>query len=328
VTAPWLSVIVPTYNGAAYLPAALESVAVQADPGVEVVAMDDGSTDATPAILDAFAARLPLAVVRRRVGNWVANTNLALEHACGEWACFLHQDDLWWPGRLAAVRAAVRPSPSASEGSPPSPALGLGPNLVLTAADFVSATGRPVGRWHCPLARGPRGNDPAFVASRLLVQNFVPLPAAVFRTADARAVGGLDPDLWYTADWDFWLRLAARGRTLYLPRPTAAFRLHPESQTVKRSGGIAEFRRQHEAVWERHWPAWRDRLADPAQVAAAGRLSVEVNVLLAGLLHRGGADWWRLIAAALRGGPAGWSHYAVASRIAERVTARLRARLV
>jgi hypothetical protein len=199
--------------------------------------------------------------------------------------------------------------------------------LIITAAEFVTAANRPVGVWRCPLA--PHDNSSAFVASRLLVQNFVPLPSAVFRRVDALAVGGLDPELWYTADWDLWLKLAAPTRCAgvppvrYLPRPTVAFRLHPESQTVQRSGGMAEFRRQHEVVLERHWPAGGAR----DLVVAAARLSVEVNLLLAGLLHRSGVDWRRLAGAVVAAGPPGWAHYLVASRLAERVLARLRAGL-
>ncbi len=310
MSVPWLSVIVPTYNGAAYLPAALESVATQNDPDVEVIVVDDGSTDETPTILDSFASRLPLTVVRRQVGNWVANTNLGLEHARGEWACFLHQDDLWRPGRLAAIQRALSQTK---------------PALLLTAAEFITAAGRPVGKWRCPLAAV---NSPSHVASRLLVQNFVPLPAAVFRRTDALEVGGLDSDLWYTADWDFWLKLAARGPTRYLSQPLAAFRLHPESQTVKRSGGIDGFRRQHDIVWERHWPIWRNGLANPERVEAAARLSVEMNVLLAGILHRGGTNWRRLMAASLRATPAAWTHFVNSSRLLERVGARIRAGLL
>jgi glycosyltransferase involved in cell wall biosynthesis len=313
VTAPWLSVIVPTYNGAAYLPAALDSVVAQNDPNVEVIALDDGSTDETPSILRSFGNRLQIKVISRRIGNWVANTNLGLEHARGEWVCFLHQDDLWRPGRMTAVRPALAET---------------NPALLLTAAEFITAAGRPVGLWRCPLAPGATGNSPSHVASRLLVQNFVPLPTAVFRRGDALAVGGLDPDLWYTADWDFWLKLATRGSTRYLPQPLAAFRLHPESQTVKRSGGMDDFRRQHDVIWERHWPIWRDKLANPERVEAAARLSVEMNVLLAGLLHRGGASWRRLLTASLNASPAAWMHFVNSSRFFERVSARIRAGLI
>lgn len=107
MTAPWLSVILPTYNGAAYLPTALESVVAQGDRNIEVIAVDDGSSDQTLTILDSFANRLCLNVIQRRIGNWVANTNLGLEHAQGEWACLLHQDDLWRPGRIRTLQDAV-----------------------------------------------------------------------------------------------------------------------------------------------------------------------------------------------------------------------------
>jgi glycosyltransferase involved in cell wall biosynthesis len=313
VSVPWLSVIVPTFNGAAYLPAALESVVAQNDSNIEVIAVDDGSTDETPAILKSFAGRLRLKEISRRVGNWAANTNLGLAQAAGEWACFLHQDDLWRPGRLAAVRRAIAET---------------NPSLLLTAAEFITTKGRPVGKWRCPLAPGPSCNTPAHIAGRLLVQNFVPLPGAVFRRAEALAIGGLNPDLWYTADWDFWLKLAARGPTRYLPQPLAAFRLHPESQTVKRSGGIEDFRRQHDIIWERHWPIWRDQHANPERVEAAARLSVEMNVLLAGLLHRGGTDWRRLLTACVKASPAAWGHFVNSSRFFERITARIRAGLI
>jgi glycosyltransferase involved in cell wall biosynthesis len=302
----WLSVIVPTYNGAAYLGAALESIAAQTDPGVEVIAVDDGSTDHTTKIVASFAGRLNIELIHRRAGSWVANTNLALERARGEWACFLHQDDLWRPGRLTAVRLALSSRPA----------------LLLTAAEFITAAGRKVGVWRCPLAAI---NESVAVAERLLVQNFVPLPGAVFRRSDALAVGGLDTELWYTADWDFWLRLAARGMVRYLSRPLAAFRLHPESQTVKRSGGIADFRQQHEIVFERHWLTWRDRLPDPKKVAAAARLSTEVNVLLAGLLHRERPPGRAAFAAAANAGWDGAKHFVTSSRIVERASARIRA---
>ena len=139
MSGPWLSVLVPTYNGAAYLGQALNSIAAQDTADLEIIAIDDGSTDATLTILSDYSQSLPLRVIERRVGNWVANTNLGLEHARGEWVCFLHQDDLWKPGRLAAVRRALAES---------------NPTLLLAAAEFITAAGRPVGIWRCPLAPG------------------------------------------------------------------------------------------------------------------------------------------------------------------------------
>ena len=63
----------------------------------------------------------------------------------------------------------------------------------------------------------------------------------MFLRESAVAAGGLDETLWYTADWDLWLKLAAAGPTVYLPRPLAAFRVHPESQTATRSRSADDF---------------------------------------------------------------------------------------
>ena len=98
---PWLSVIIPTYNGSKYLAAALNSVVAQQDNNLECVVIDDGSTDDTLAIVESFQERLNINLITKaRAGNWVVNTNHALRVASGECVCFLHQDDLWLEGRL------------------------------------------------------------------------------------------------------------------------------------------------------------------------------------------------------------------------------------
>jgi len=310
VSRPWLSVIMPTYNGAEFLPAALSSVLDQRDPNLEVIAIDDGSTDATPSILADFSGRLPLTILSRRVGNWVENTNLGIERASGEWITFLHQDDLWRPGRLAAFRSEINSHAA----------------LILHAADFIDRRGRRVGRWRCPLPTDRAGSAPATTVSRLLVQNFVPLPVALFRRSDALRVGALDPRLWFTADWDFWLKLAALGPTRYLPESLAAFRLHPQSQTVARTSRSAELSEQYQTVFDGHWRLWRDRLAHPRRVAAAARLSREVNVALAAR-HYGESVAWKPLMCAMAVGPAAWSYFLRNSRIGERALSRLRAGL-
>jgi glycosyltransferase involved in cell wall biosynthesis len=305
-----LSVILPTFNGAAYLRRSLDSVAAEADPDIEVVAIDDGSSDDTCAILEDYQAALHLAIARRQVGNWVSNTNRALGLASGEFACFLHQDDHWLPGRLHAVRDQLANTPSVG--------------LVLHACLFVGPDDRVLGAWRCPLPRH-RPTAPAVTVERLLVQNFIGIPGAVFRRAAAIDHGGLDESLWYTADWDFWLRLAAAGDTVYVPRPLATFRLHPGSQTATRSAALGEFRRQMETVYERHAGRWvAPNPATRAAVERAARASVEINLALAAMYHGEPVDRRRVWSAlrALRLGD--WRRLARDSRLRERVSARVR----
>jgi glycosyltransferase involved in cell wall biosynthesis len=310
VNAPWLSVIVPTCNGAAYLGAALDSILAQPESDIEIIAIDDGSTDSTLQMLADYAKQLPIRILSRPVGNWAANTNLGLELARGEWICFLHQDDLWRTDRLLQLRRMTVRQPA----------------LILHAADFIDVRGRHLGCWNCPLPGGLRESPPARTVARLLVQNFVPLPAALFRRVDAIRVGGLNPDLWFTADWDLWLKLASLGSTVYLPQRLAAFRLHRQSQTMARSNRSGRMREQYQAAFDVHWAQWRSRLANPQNVESAARLSREINIALAAR-HHGEAVEWRRLLLAMTVGLSAWSNCLQNSRIVERVLSRIKAQL-
>jgi len=303
---PWLSVVMPTYNGAAYLPDALESVAAQASRGVEVVVVDDGSTDDTVSIVESFEGRLPVTVVpETHRGNWVVMTNKGLHLARGRFVSFLHQDDMWMPGRIDAIQRELRR------------ASGLG--LLLHASWFIDERGKRLGRLRCPLP-GDRTLPPEFVLERLLVQNFISIPSAVFPRELGLEVGGLDEDLWYTADWDFWLRLASRTTTRYIPRPLSGYRLHPGAQTSTRSVNSSEFREQHEAVLDRYLGPSNQRVKD------AARLSIDMNVTLAAAAHGQRPRYSGLVRSFLALGPVGWWRYLHYSRVVERARARIRAR--
>ncbi len=290
---------------------ALDSVVTEDDPDIECIAVDDGSTDETTAILDRYRDRLNISVrAQARVGNWVANTNVALDAAAGEFTCLLHQDDIWLPGRLATLKSAIARHPSV--------------DVFLHSSWFIDSQGRRLGPWHCPLPKEPAILDAAEVLPRLLVQNFIAIPAPVFRTAVAREIGGLDDVLWNTADWDFWLKLASAGRTLCLPETLACFRVHPEAQTNRRSIDIADFRRQHEMVLERHLPSLHDAKIR-RRTRRSAELSVAVNMALASRYHGMRLGLGSLVAALGRAGPLGLWRYLRLSRIWERVSARLKA---
>jgi len=306
VSRVWLSVVMPTYQGEAYLAPALDSVLAQGTEGIEVIAVDDGSSDRTLEILRAYADRLPLTVVEREHrGNWVANANHGLALARGEWLSLLHQDDLWLPERMAVLGPLARRAEGAS--------------MIVHPVWFIDPAGRRLGRWTCPLPDRPR---PEQVVRRLLVQNFLAVPAPLVAAHRLREVGGLDEELWYTADWDLWLKLAAAGETIHVHRPLAAFRLHPASLTVAGSARPADFRHQLEIVLHRHLA--RHGVGLPDAVRRAARFSVEANLTLAARAHGRPASLGALALRWLALGPAAGRRYLRDSRIAERVLARRR----
>lgn len=305
---PWLSVIIPTYNGSKYLASTLNSVVVQQDNQIECVVIDDGSTDNTLEIVAAYQDKLNITLVTKaRQGNWVASTNHALSIAKGKYACFLHQDDLWLNGRLENIKNAIAFEPDAT--------------LYLHDAVFIDSMGKPLGLWQCPFDK-ERLISLEEMKQRLLVQNFIAIPAPIFNRETALKVGKLDSELWYTADWDFWLKLASQGNTYYIPKSLAAFRVHGDSQTIRRSSSIDEFRQQMRSVVTRYLHG-----ESKSEVAKVAFFSTEVNTTLAAIVHGKSPNLFKLGYDFLALGPTGWRRYWQDSRIQERISARLKAKL-
>ncbi|MER9302633.1 glycosyltransferase [Mesorhizobium sp. M0293] len=308
---PFLSVVMPVHEGEAWIGATLESLAAEPTGDLEIIVIDSSSTSATAAIVERFAHRLPLRLLQRRdLAPWQTKTNLGVELAAADHVCILHQDDLWLPGR---VEAAHRWPATSSE---------AGLHLAPTA--IIDRYGRRIGRWNCPLpADEVLGTQ--FLLERLLVQNFVSVPAPIFRRTAWLECGGMDEKLWYTADWDIWAKLASIGPVVYHDEITTAFRVHGGSLTVAGSRDVSEFRSQMQIVLERHLsrlPASSRRWVEPAALA-----SISVNVSLAAA---SGGDLRALVRAAravLSLGPMGIRRYLRDSRLRERVVCRLRAKL-
>ena len=306
---PWLSVIIPTYNGSKYLASALDSIVVQQAEGIECVVIDDGSTDDTLEIVREYHDRLNIELITKaRAGNWVTNTNHALSVAKGTYACFLHQDDLWLNDRLQNIENAIAAYPQAS--------------WYLHDSVFIDEHSKPLGLWRCPLAAKQKLISAERMMEKLLVQNFIAIPAPVFNREAALNAGGLNDELWYTADWDFWLKLAAMGDTCYIAKPLAAFRVHGDSQTIRRSSSVAEFRQQMRLVVDKHLPRKSKK-----EVTKVAWFSTEVNTTLAAMVHGESSNLLKLGLNFVQLGPLGWRRYWQDSRILERVSARLKAKL-
>ncbi len=313
-TDTWLTVILTTYQGERYLAAALESVAREPLDGVEVLAVDDGSTDGTAALLEHFASRLPLRTIRLpHTGNWAANTNVGLREARGTFVSLLHQDDTWLPGRLATLRGLAARHPAAG--------------LLVTPALYLNARGERVGAWTPPLPRRPVPLPPDTVLRRLLVQNPFALPAPLFRRSLATAAGGMDPSLWFLADWKLWAAIAAQTPVVYHPVPLVGYRLHTQAQTVVRSGDADDLRRQYHAVLQAVVENLGGLDRDAARACRAGALNAELSVALAQCAHGVPGAARRLAHLALRGGSLPtWRRLWRDGCLRQRLAARLRAR--
>lgn len=307
---PWLSVLMPIYAGEATLARSLQSLVGQGE-GIEVIAVDQASPDRSRAILEDFRDRLDLTIIDApQSRSWMENTNIALRAARADIVTMLHQDDLWRPGRAALLRGMIDRMPDAA--------------LWVHAAEYIDARDRRVGRIAPPFGKAERfvSSDEAF--QRLIVQNTIAVPSAAFRKDAALASGGLDEALWYTADWDLWLRLAHCGPLAWNPAAAAAYRLHAGALTLSGSRHLDDFRCQLETVLRRYSSVLE------GQAKSVGRrawLSIEVNVALAAKAHGSSKGTLSTLAGCLLLGPLQACRFIVDTQLVHRVWARLRAGL-
>ena len=226
-----VSVIVPSHNHADYVGAALDSVLAQTRPADEIVVVDDGSTDGSPARLHAMAARAGGRVrVLARAWRGAATTlNEAIARSTGDWIAILNSDDRYAPGHLASMieSVAVR-----------------GARWGFVRASFIDEGGRALPPGASPHADRLRLLADAVGASdtvglSLLACNGATSSGTLFFSRDLHARAGGFHDFRYCHDWDFCLRASLVDEPVFVPAPTYAYRLH-EASTLRSSGDAAD----------------------------------------------------------------------------------------
>ena len=205
--------ITPVLNARATLPAALASVAAQDHPDVEHIVVDGGSTDGTVELLE-----------RTEGLRWISEPDRGLAHALnkgvamatGEIVGELNADDLYRPGALRAVAAALAARPGAE--------------WVTGRCAIVDAGGREIRR---PITAYKNALLRRYSLGLYLTQNFVSAPATFFRASALREVGPFDERYRISVDYDLQLRFARRGDPVVLDRELAAFRMMPGTLSVE-----------------------------------------------------------------------------------------------
>lgn len=209
---PQVTVLVPVYNGAAFLPLALDSALNQHFKSIEVLVVNDGSTDDSGAIADRYQQRHPekIRVIHQANGGLVAARNTAMANARGEFFALLDADDVWLPHHLSSSVPLMQADPS----------LGLVHANIRRIDVNGKALGIPQRHWQAHTA-APW--DAVF-----LRQEHVSCPTAVFRRSVLDSVGPFDSQFNKLGceDRDLWLRIAAVSRVHYIDDVHADYRLH------------------------------------------------------------------------------------------------------
>lgn len=196
-----VSVIIPAFNAAATIERALDSVRAQADVSVEVIIINDGSSDNTAEVVErAIRPGEPVQLIHMPKNSGVsAARNAGLRLARGKYVAFLDADDIWLPGKLRKQIDAIQRNPAIT--------------LVSCNSQMTAPDGRALKEGHVnrPPVQGPDA------WKTLLVYNFLPTPTVLSYTSLVQELGGFDENLAVGEDLDLWIRLGTRGHIVALP---------------------------------------------------------------------------------------------------------------
>jgi len=207
---PLVSVILPVHNRERSIERAIRSVLEQTCGNLELIVVDDGSTDGTRGVVETFVQPGVRLLVQPQRGVYAAR-NTALEQAGGELIAFIDSDDRWLPDRLESQLPLLQ-----------RPEVGL----VFGDAVHVTPEGEPASRLSSFLVSPPsRGR----VAAALVRRNFVPTITVLVRRSCLEEIGGFAEELPLSADYLAWFRIAHRHEFDYVDRPVADYTVQPGS---------------------------------------------------------------------------------------------------
>lgn len=220
---PAVSVIIPAYNCEAYIAETLDSVLGQTFGDLEVIVVDDGSTDRTPEIVTSCGA--PVRLVTQANSGVCAARNRGIREAAGQYLCLMDHDDYWFPDKLALQVQEMERQPE----------VGL---VYSTFAFWYPDTN---GRFPVPASYRsgpePSGLDEEFsgwIYHLLLLDCWVLTSSALIRAKVFEKCGIFDESLPYSEDWDLWLRMSREYPFAKLKKTLTLYRQHP------RQGNLVE----------------------------------------------------------------------------------------
>jgi hypothetical protein len=233
--APLVTVILTSYNHGAFIGQALQSVLDQSIHDLEVICVDDASSDDTAARLAQFGDPR-LRVITNNVNRGIHHRNLALRQARGAYVAFQNSDDIWRPGKLEAQVGFL--AANANYG------------VCFTAVDLCDEEGNP-----CP-------GDPVYGGVFRVEQhdrrqwlhrfyhegNCLALPSAVVREATLRQTELIDPSLFQLGDWDLWVQIAALAELHVLAEPLTVVRVRSHGRNLSAPTAASQNRAGRETI--------------------------------------------------------------------------------
>jgi len=209
---PLVSIVIPVYNQEKYIKACVESVLEQDYENLEIIVVDDGSTDATPAILKEFGKKIKY--IRQENRGPACALNCGIRLARGEFVGWLGSDDMYLPGKIKHQIQKFQENNFLA--------------LIYTDYIIIDSEGKELRVSQCPSL------PPEQLSKVLLVANFINGSTVLMRKKCHEKVGYYDENLKASMDGDMWFRLLEYGYKFgHIPVPYVKYRWHPANISHK-----------------------------------------------------------------------------------------------
>lgn len=271
---PLVSVVIPAYNAAWRLGRAVKSVLAQTYDPLEILVVDDGSTDDPANVLVPFGGRVTT-ITQKNMGLSAAR-NTGAAQATGEFIAFLDADDQWLPEKIQRQMDLLQARPEVG--------------FCSTAARVEDAEGSFLEEWSCEVAEEP-------LVRKLFHYNTVAGSGSgvMVRRSLLEKTGGFDVELRSVEDVDMWMRLAAVSDYACIPEPLTVIERRGESMsrdfTVMREAHFRLLKKNRALLPpEERGAYWRgiyaQMLAEYAKLESRrGGKALALQLLLTGFLH-------------------------------------------
>jgi glycosyltransferase involved in cell wall biosynthesis len=199
-----VSVIIPAYNKSDYTCRAIDSVLRQTYQDIEIIVVDDGSTDDTQVRLKTYLPRIQY--IRKDNGGACSARNVGIRSAKGKYIALLDCDDLYLPNKIEESVKFLEANPSVG---------------------FVHTMAYLIGRDDSveTIYARPEARENGWIAHRLIFGNFICNSTVLTRRSCLDDVGLFDETIFTPADWDLWLRLAEHYKAAYIDIPLTKYRV-------------------------------------------------------------------------------------------------------
>jgi glycosyltransferase involved in cell wall biosynthesis len=259
---PIVTVVIPAFNAEPHIAEALASIRAQTVRDIEVIVVDDGSSDATVRTAAGFASDLDLTVLTQANAGPAAARNAGVRRARGRYCAFLDADDLMLPDRLAAQADL----------------LDRDRDMGLVYTDVMTFDDRGIIHRTRRTYSDPRAG---MVLDHLLLDNFITTSTVMSPTERLIEVGLFGEARRVSEDFELWLRMAARWKVGFVDRPLVQYRRRPGSLSDDKLATARCALDVVETFWHEH-PQHRTRYPDVYRRSIAAHLAVAGSAAVAG----------------------------------------------